>query len=306
LIEKYDVVVRTADGPIGKEELLENVGEVDGLLCLLTDTVDAEVIAAGKKLACISNYAVGFNNIDVAAATKRGIPVTNTPGVLTDTTADLAFALLMCAARRVAESDRFTRAGKFIGWDPMLHLGYDIHGKTLGIIGFGKIGRAIAKRASGFDMNVLYFDAFRASTQDEAALGASFAPIESIFKQADFITLHVPLMEETRHLVGRDELRMMKETAVLVNTSRGPVVDERALAASLRDGVIAAAGLDVYEDEPAVNPLLAELDNVVLAAHIGSASRHTRSLMAELAAENLIAALSGKRPQYIVNPEVLK
>ncbi len=304
LDEYFDVVVRDEPGPISKQELLENARDIDGLLCLLTDSIDADVIAAAGELVCISNYAVGFNNIDVAAATERGIVVTNTPGVLTETTADFAFALLMAAARRVPEADGFLRAGKFIGWDPMLMLGWDVHGKTLGIVGFGKIGRALARRARGFDMKVLYYDPVRAEA-DEAALGSMYSSLDGIFAESDFVSLHVPLTDETRHLIGRQQLKMMKPTAILINTSRGPVVDEQALAEALRDGTIAAAGLDVFEDEPQVNPLLTSLPNVVLAPHVASASLETRSLMAKLAAENLIAALCGERPRFLVNPEVL-
>ena len=301
----FGVDVRQAKTPISKPELLEHVGDVDGLLCLLTDPVDAEVIAAGNNLVCISNYAVGFNNIDVKAATERNILVTNTPGVLTDTTADFAFALLLAAARRIVEADAFARASKFNGWDPMLMLGQDVHGKTLGIVGFGKIGQALARRARGFDMRILYYSRTKASDEDEAALAATFTPLERIFAESDFISLHVPLTEQTRHLISHDQLRIMKPTAILVNTSRGPVVDEQALAEALRDGTIAAAGLDVFEDEPEVNPLLASLPNVVLAPHIASASHRTRSLMAKIAAENLIDALAGRRPRFPVNPEAL-
>ena len=305
LKEYFDVVVRDRPGPISKQELLENVCDIDGLLCLLTDPVDADVIAAAGELECISNYAVGFNNIDVSAATERRIVVTNTPGVLTDTTADFAFALLMAAARRVPEADTFLRAGKFIGWDPMLMLGCDVYGKTLGVVGFGKIGRSLAMRARGFDMKVFYYDSIRATESDEASLGVTYSSLQDILKQCDFVSLHVPLTDETRHLIGREQLKVMKPTAILINTSRGPVVDEQALAEALRDGAIAGAGLDVFEDEPRVNALLASLSNVVLVPHIASASLETRSMMAKLAAENLIAALSGERPKFIVNPEVL-
>lgn len=307
LLEEYfEVILREEEGPVSKEELIANVGEVDGLLCLLTDPVDADVIASGKELVCISNYAVGFDNVDVEAASERGIVVTNTPGVLTDTTADFAFCLLMAAARRVVEADEFARAGRFMGWDPMLMLGRDIHGKTLGIIGLGKIGMAITKRAIGFDLRVLYYDSFGPSREYELKLGASFVALADLLRESDFVTLHVPLTEETRHLIGPEQLRMMKPSAILINTSRGPVIDERALAEALRDGTIAAAGLDVFEHEPEIDPLLSTLKNVVLAPHAASASLETRSLMAKLAAENMIAALSGERPQFVVNPEVLR
>lgn len=306
LEEHFEVVLRDEPGPITKDELLENVRGVDGLLCLLTDPVDADVIGAGDELTCISNYAVGFDNVDVKAATERGIVVTNTPGVLTETTADFAFCLLMAAARRIVEADEYARAGRFIGWDPMLMLGCDIHGKTLGIVGLGKIGKAVAKRAMGFDLEVLYYDEFGPSREHELKMSASYVDLPELLKRSDFITLHVPLRGVTKHLIGREQLKMMKSTAILINTSRGAVVDERALAESLRDGTIAAAGLDVFEREPEIDSELLSLKNVVLAPHIASASLETRSMMAKLAAENMIAALSGERPRFVVNPEVLQ
>ena len=288
-----------------REELLEGVRGADGVLCLLTDRVDGEVIdAAGPQLKVISNYAVGFDNIDVGAATERGIVVTNTPGVLTETTADLAWSLMMCAARRLVEADRFTRAGRFQGWDPMLLLGYDVHGKTLGIIGLGRIGRAMARRARGFAMRVLYYDAVRAPESLEEELGVTFTPLETLLKEADFVTIHTPLLPATHHLIDESALRRMKPTAVLVNTARGPIVDEQALVRALREGWIAYAALDVFEGEPRLSEGLADLDNVVLAPHIGSASHDTRAKMAELAARNLLAVLHGERPPHLVNPDV--
>ena len=306
LEQHFEVTVRDEVRPITKEELLQQVRGAKGLLCLLTDPVDEDVLVAGDQLVCVSNYAVGYDNIDVAAATRLGIVVTNTPGVLTETTADLAFALLLSAARRIVEADSFMRSGKFKGWDPMLLLGWDVCGATLGIIGFGKIGRAVARRARGFDMRVLYFGRRRLPAAEEERLGAAFAPLERLLRESDFVSLHVPLSRETAHLIGEEQLRLMKPTAVLVNTSRGPVVDERALADALRKGTIAAAGLDVYENEPDVDPILASLPNVVLAPHIGSASLKTRSTMAKLAAQNLIDAILGRRPRFVVNPEVFE
>jgi len=306
LEQHFEVTVRDEVRPITKEELLQQVRGAKGLLCLLTDPVDEDVLVAGDQLVCVSNYAVGYDNIDVAAATRLGIVVTNTPGVLTETTADLAFALLLSAARRIVEADSFMRSGKFKGWDPMLLLGWDVCGATLGIIGFGKIGRAVARRARGFDMRVLYFGRRRLPAAEEERLGAAFAPLELLLRESDFVSLHVPLSRETAHLIGEEQLRLMKPTAILVNTSRGPVVDERALADALRRGTIAAAGLDVYENEPDVDPILASLPNVVLAPHIGSASLKTRSTMAKLAAQNLIDAILGRRPRFVVNPEVFE
>ncbi len=295
-----DYEVWPEDRVIPREVLLEKVVGLDGLLCLLTDRIDAEVMdAAGPQLRVISNYAVGYDNIDLEAARARGIIVTNTPGVLTETTADLAWSLLMAAARRIVEADRFTRAGKFTGWSPTLLLGVDVYGKTLGIIGLGRIGRAVARRAKGFQMRVIYYDIQR-NPEAEKELGAEFVSLDELLKTADFISIHTPLTPETRHLIDREAFAKMKSTAVLVNTARGPVVDEEALVEALREKKIFAAGLDVYEQEPKVHPGLLELENVVLAPHIGSASRETRGKMAELAAKNLVLALQGKEPLHRV------
>ncbi|HIE09303.1 MAG TPA: D-glycerate dehydrogenase [Armatimonadetes bacterium] len=287
-----------------KEEIIEHVRDKDGLLCLLTDKVDSEVMDSAPNLKVISNYAVGFDNIDVKAATERGIVVTNTPGVLTETTADLAWALLMAVARRIVEADKFTREGKFKGWSPTLLLGSDVYGKTLGIIGFGRIGRAVAKRAKGFEMRVLYYDIERAPEEVERELNAQYVDLEALLKEADYISIHAPLTPETHHMIGERELKMMKPTAYLINTARGPIVDERALVRALKEGWIAGAALDVYENEPELTPGLAELPNVVLAPHIGSASAETRTKMAEMAVSNLLSVLKGERPENIVNPEV--
>jgi len=298
-----DTRVWEGEVPPPREVMMREVAEVDGLLALLTDRIDAEVMDAGKRLRVISNYAVGYDNIDVPAATQRGIVVGNTPGVLTETTADLAFSLLMAAARRIAEGDRYTRAGKWQTWGPKLFLGYDLHHATLGLVGMGRIGSEMAKRANGFDMRVLYYDPVR--RQDlEGSLGVIYVSFDTLLRESDFISLHTPLTEQTRHLIGAPELAKMKLTAILVNSSRGPVVDQQALYEALRDGVIAGAGLDVFEVEPIPqdDPLLT-LDNVTVVPHVGSASHATRDKMARMAAENLIAGLQGKLPPNCVNPE---
>lgn len=304
LKEHYEVIVNPHNRVLSKDELLDGVRTADGLLCLLTDDITTEVMDVNPNLKIISNYAVGYNNIDVEAATKRGIQVTNTPGVLTDTTADLAWALIMAVGRRVVEGDVFTREDRFEGWDPMLLLGTDITGKTLGIIGMGRIGQAVARRAMGFDMRILYHDMAPVPVAEEE-YQAEFVALDELLRQSDFVTIHAPLTDETRHMIGRRELNVMKTTAYLVNTARGPLVDEEALVEALRDGIIAGAGLDVYEDEPKLAPGLAELSNTVLLPHLGSATLETRTKMAEMAAANLLAALEGKRPPHIVNPEVL-
>jgi glyoxylate reductase len=253
----------------------------------------------------VSNVAVGFNNIDVAAATKRGVVVTNTPDVLTETTADFAWTLLMATARRVVEADRYVREGKFTQWEFMLLLGGDIHGKTLGIIGFGRIGRAMARRARGFDMRVLYQDAVAADPATERELRATRTDTATLLRESDFVTLHTPLLPETQHLINAQSLKTMKKTAYLVNASRGPVVDEAALAQALKEGWIAGAGIDVFEREPEVHPALMGLPNAVLAPHIASASSDTRLKMANLAVDNCLAVLEGKMPPTPVNPEAL-
>jgi glyoxylate reductase len=298
------MTVNPHDRVMTREELVTGVADVEGLLCLLTDTIDAEIMAAAPKLRGISNYAVGFNNIDVAEATRRGLPVSNTPGVLTDTTADLAFTLIMATARRIVEADKFTREGKYEGWGPMLFLGADVYGKTLGLVGLGRIGSAVAKRAHGFDMKVLYFDERRLPEAEERALGVTFTPFAELLAKSDFISLHVPLLPSTHHLIGQAQFEMMKKTAILVNTSRGPVVDEKALVQALKSGRIGGAGLDVFEEEPKLAPGLAECWNAVIVPHIASASIETRTKMAEMAAVNLLAMLEGRVPENIVNPEV--
>jgi glyoxylate reductase len=304
--EATDATVWQDDLPPPREKLLASVEGCDGVLTLLTDRVDAEFLdRAGKQLKVVSNYAVGFDNVDVPECTRRGIPVGNTPGVLTETTADLAFALLMAAARRVAEGDRYVRAGKWKTWGPMLLMGPDVHGATIGIVGFGRIGQAVAKRAAGFGMTILYHDVNALPSEVTRPLGATYVSMDQLLAQADFVSLHVNLTPETTHLINAVALRSMKKTAVLVNTSRGPVVDGRALFEALRDGEIFAAALDVTEPEPlpADDPLLT-LDNALVVPHIASASRATRGKMAEMAAANLLAGLRGERLPTPVNPEV--
>ncbi|MCW3991250.1 MAG: D-glycerate dehydrogenase [Candidatus Bathyarchaeota archaeon] len=300
-VEVFDGI----DNPALRDTILSKVRNVEGLLCLLTDWIDEEVVEAGRKLEVISNYAVGFNNIDVGAATRRGVYVTNTPGILTDTTADCAWALLMSIARRIAEADRHVRAGRWIhAWGPRMFIGSDVHGKCLGIIGLGRIGSTVAKRARGFDMNIVYHDVVRRKDLEEE-LGITFKGFEEVLSEADFVTIHVPLMKETHHMIGQRELAMMKETSYLVNTSRGPIIDEGALYTALKDGVIAGAAMDVFEQEPIGpdSPLLG-LDNVVLTPHIASASVETRTKMAVVAARNLVSVLNGEDPPNLVNPEV--
>lgn len=291
---------------LSPEELQSAVEGKQALVCQLTDRIDATVMDAGKALRVISNVAVGFDNIDIPAATERGIVVTNTPGVLTDTTADLAFTLMVAAARRICEADRFLRGGHWQQWEIDMMTGHDIHGHTLGVFGLGRIGQGMARRARGFDMRVIYHDVTRATPDDEQEWGIEYVDRDTLFRESDFLSIHVPLNEHTRHAVGKDEFALMKPTAVLVNTSRGPVVDEPALADALEQGQIASAGLDVYENEPVVEPRLLELENIVVVPHIGSASIKTRTRMCTMAAENTAAVLSGQRPPNPVNPEVLE
>jgi len=301
-----EMEVNPHDRVLTREELERAVQGIDGLLCLLTDRIDAELLDFNPDLKVIANYAVGFNNIDVKACTERGIPVSNTPGVLTDTTADFAWTLLMATARRLVEADRFARAGKYEGWGPMMFLGGDIYGQTLGVIGMGRIGQAFAKRACGFDMKVIYYDAFRLTPEKEKELNIEYRELDDLLKEADFVSIHVPLIPETRHLIGERELKIMKETAYLINTARGPIIDEKALVEALKNKEIAGAGLDVYENEPELATGLVELENVTLAPHIASASIETRTKMAVMAAENLLAGLKGETMPNIVNPEVFE
>ncbi len=300
-----NVIVNTKDRNLTREELLKSVRGIDALLCLLNDRIDAEVIANMDRCKVISNYAVGFNNIDIETATKRGIVVTNTPGVLTDATADLTWALILAVTRRIVEADKFVRKGKFKGWAPMLMLGMELAGKTLGIIGAGRIGTAVGLRAKGFKMKVIYFNTNRNEILEEE-VGAKKVSLQTLLKNSDIVTIHVPLTPKTKHLIGEKELKLMKKTAYLINTSRGEVVDEKALIKALKTRKIAGAGLDVFELEPFVPEELRELDNVVLTPHIGSATVEARTKMAIVSAENIVKVLSGKTPANVVNPEVLK
>lgn len=301
-----DVDLWQDDLPPSREELLQRVQGMDGLLCLLTDRIDGEVMdTAGGQLKVISNHAVGFDNIDVQAATARKIPVGNTPDVLTDATADFSFALMMAAGRRLLEADRFVRDGKWQTWGPMLLLGVEMKGATLGLVGFGRIGKAMARRAAGFDMRVIYYD----PTEKKADPGfnATRVDFETLLEESDFLSLHTPLTPDTRHLIDSEALSRMKPGAVLINTSRGPVVDMEALYEALKSGHIFAAGLDVTEPEPLPldSPLLT-LDNVIIAPHIGSASKTARDKMSWMAAKNLIAGLKGEPLPNCVNPQVYK
>jgi glyoxylate reductase len=290
---------------IPRDELLQRVRAKHGAVTLLTERVDAEFLdAAGEQLKIVANYAVGFDNIDVQECTRRGVMATNTPEVLTDTTADLAWALLMAAARRIPEGDRFLRSRTPWVWGPEMMLGQDVHDATLGVVGFGRIGQAVARRARGFGMRILYFDLLRPPPEVEREHQAEFREFDDLLAESDFISIHVALTPETRHLFGPEQFRRMKPTAVLVNSSRGPVIDEEALAEALRSGEIFAAGLDVFEKEPEVNPALLELDNAVIVPHLGSATVATRDAMGMLAAENLVAGLEGHRPPTLLNPEV--
>jgi glyoxylate reductase len=299
-VDAYD-----RDAPMPRGELLGRLAGKQGLICVISEVVDEALLAARPGLRVVSNVAVGYNNVDVAACTRRGVVVTNTPDVLTDTTADFAWTLLMATARRLVEADRYTREGRFRQWEYMLLLGGDVHGKTLGVVGFGRIGRAMARRALGFGMRVLYQDAIAADPAVERELNATRTDLATLLRESDFVTLHTPLIPETRHLINARTLRTMKKTAYLVNAARGPVVDEAALVQALQEGWIAGAGLDVFEEEPKVHPGLIGLPNVVLAPHIASASHETRLKMATLAVENCLAVLEGKTPPTPVNPEVL-
>jgi glyoxylate reductase len=291
------------------EELLRRGPNHDYIYSLLTDNIDARFLEAcatgAPRLKMVANMAVGYNNIDVDAATRMGIVVSNTPGVLSDTTADLAFALLMATARRIPEAERYLRAGKYTGWGPLLFCGAEVHQATLGLIGAGRIGKIVAKRASGFDMKILYYDVYRMSPEDEATYHMTYLPMDDVLKQADFISVHTPYMPSTHHLIGERELSLMKPGAILINTARGPIVDEKDLVRALQAGTIAGAGLDVFENEPAVEPELMTMENVVILPHIASASLKTRTLMATMASDNIVAHFRGQRPPNIVNPEVL-
>jgi glyoxylate reductase len=305
-----DVEVWEDELPPPREVILEKVRGRQGLLCLLTDRIDAEVMdAAGPQLKVISNYAVGFDNIAIPEATARGILVTNTPGVLTETTADMAWALMMATARRIVEGDRFVRAHRWKTWGPLLLLGQDLHHATLGILGFGRIGQAVARRAIGFSMRVLWHDVVRTEQMEATAreLGAEFVDRDTLYAESDFLSIHTQLTAETRGLIDAAAFARMKKTAIVINTARGPIIDSEALYTALKEGQIAGAGLDVTDPEPIPDdsPLLT-LENLVICPHIASASVATRTKMALMAAENLIVGLQGQRPPNLVNPEALE
>jgi glyoxylate reductase len=288
-----------------REEVLRRVKDREGLVCLLTEKINEEFLRAAPKLRVVANAAVGFDNIDVDACTKRGVVATNTPGVLDETTADFAWTLLMAVARRLSEGELLARSGNWKGWNLDQLCGADVWGKTLGIVGFGRIGRAVARRASGFQMKVIYSDAVRASADVENSVNAEFRDMNSLLAESDFISLHVPLLPETRALFDAPKFYRMKPTAFLINTSRGPVVDEAALVAALENRKIAGAALDVFENEPFIHPGL-KRPNVVLTPHLASASLETRSKMAVIAANNVIAIFKGQRPPNMLNPEIFK
>jgi glyoxylate reductase len=301
----YKVKVYKKDTPITQIDFIKEAKDADAVITLLTDKVDDTILSKLLKVKIISNFAVGYNNIDVSAASKRNIMVTNTPGVLTEATADTAFALLITCGRRIIESDKFMRAGKFIGWDPMLLLGTELKGKTIGIIGAGRIGTALAKRCSGFDMKIIYFSR-RNNEFIEKNLNGKKVSLNKLLTSSDFISVHIPLNQETFHLIGKEQINLMKKSTVFINTARGEVVDEKELIKALKTKKIFSAGFDVYEGEPFVDKELFKLENVVLLPHIGSATFETRSKIAEIASKNVIAALSGKKPPFLVNPDILK
>ena len=299
----YEVAVNPEDRVLTKEELIAALKDqnYDALFCLLTDKIDGEVMDAfGPQLKIIANMAVGFDNINAADAKKHGIMITNTPGVLTNTVAEHTFTLMLSIAHRISEADKFTRAGKYIGWAPMLMLGSDLSGKTLGVVGLGRIGSRVAHHGvKGFEMKVLYYDVNR-NEEFEKEFGAVFVSLDDLLKQSDFVSIHVPLLPATRHLINAEKLKLMKPTSYLVNTSRGPVIDEAALAKALADKTIKGAALDVFEFEPAINPDLIKLDNVILTPHIASATEETRSKMSALAATNIVEALEDRIPPNIL------
>ncbi|HEV8681960.1 MAG TPA: D-glycerate dehydrogenase [Actinomycetota bacterium] len=304
VLERCEADVWEGEAAMPRDDLMARIKGKAGAITLLTERIDGELLdAAGPDLLVVANYAVGFDNIDVEECTRRGVLVSNTPDVLTETTADLAWTLLMTAARRVAEGDRFLRSRRAWIWAPEMMLGQDVNGKVLGVVGFGRIGQSMARRASGFGMRVIYYDVIRPPNDVARELRAEYREFDDLLAEADLISIHVALTPETRHLFGAEQFRRMKHTAVLVNTSRGPVIDEAALVDALRRGEIFGAGLDVFENEPQVHPGLLELDNVVVIPHLGSATVETRDAMGFLAVENLHAALQGRRPPTLVNPQ---
>lgn len=299
-----DATIHLGESAMTRAELLAAVAGVEGLLSVVTDRVDAELMDAAPRLKVISNHAVGYDNIDVAAATERGIWVANTPGVLTEATADLAFTLLLAVSRRVVEGDAFVRSGQWRGWEPLQLLGASVAGAILGLVGLGRIGRAVVARARAFGMHVLYWNRTRLRPEEEARLGVEYAPLEDVLKRARFVSLHVASTPETRHLIGAAELDLIGPSGYLINTARGGVVNEAELVDALRQGRIAGAGLDVFEDEPLLAPGLVDCTNAVLTPHLGSSTVETRTAMGNLAVDNLLAVLGGGPPLHAVNPEV--
>lgn len=301
LSAEHEVEMSQVDQPMDRAELMRIVRDKDGLLCTISDKIDEELLQLAASVKMIANYGVGYDNVDLQAATNRKIPVSNTPGVLTDATADLTFALILGVARRLVEGDERTRSGEFRFWAPLLFLGRDVSGKTLGIVGMGQIGKAVVRRAKGFGMRVMYHSRKRLDPQEEGRLGVEHVSLDDLLRRSDFVSLHVPLTEQTRHLISTRELTLMKPTAYLINTSRGPVVDESPLFEALKEKRIQGAGLDVYEHEPALTPGLTDLTNVILLPHVGSATLETRTKMGTLAATNLLAGLRGETPPNCLN-----
>ncbi len=306
LAQETELKRNTEDRVATKHEIIHGLQGCDALLCNITDKIDAEILDTCPGLKVVANFGVGFNNIDVAAANARRIPVTNTPDVLTDATADMAFALMLAVARRLGEGERFVRAKQWTGWEPMQMLGADVTGATLGVIGFGRIGRAMARRARAFDMRVIYWNRTPLPEAEETVLGVRYSTISELLRQADFVSLHVAYSPETHHLLGEPQFALMKSSAFVINTTRGAVIDESALVGALRAKRIAGAGLDVFEREPELEAGLYKLENVVLAPHLGSATMGTRTSMGMIALENLLAACAGRRPLNCINPQVLE
>ena len=302
--EHFEVDYNASETPLPPSLLAKRLQEKKGAITLLTDQIDESLLSQCPELKIVSSVAVGYNNIDVEACTRHGVMVTNTPGVLDETTADFTWTLILATARRLVEADTFLRSFRWKGWGLMEFLGHDVHHKVLGICGLGRIGQGVARRARGFEMKILYTDAVRAAPSIEEALGAQFVEKKVLLGQSDFVTIHVPLTPQTTHYISTRELELMKPNAILINASRGPVVDEKALVKALQNGTIAGAGIDVYEREPQVEPGLVGMTNVVLAPHIASASDETRLRMAMMAAENMVAGLKGRRPPNLVNEEV--
>jgi D-3-phosphoglycerate dehydrogenase len=304
LSKGFELEINPYNRPLTRDELLEKIKDKDAVITQLVDKVDREFFEAGEKVKIVANYAVGYDNIDLEEATKRGVYVTNTPNVLNNATAELAWTLLFSVARRVIPADKFMRTGQYKGWDPLLFLGKEVTGKTLGVIGMGRIGYTFAKMSKGFNMKVIYYDIYRNETA-EKEIPAEYVDLDTLLKESDFISIHVPLTPQTKHLITERELKLMKKSAILINTSRGPIIDEKALVKALKEGWIWGAGLDVYEREPEFEPDLAQLENVVMLPHIGSATEEARRGMSLLCAENIIDFFEGRVPRTLVNKEVL-